>query len=73
MIKKDEKKIGEEKKMVIVLFSLDSYDFWPILMADFLLHDFLHIFIYDAAKRAHVVQRIQLLMTAKSDQDSDLL
>ena len=56
MITKDGKKIGEEKKIIIFLFSLDSYDFWPILMANLLLHDFLHIFIYDAAKRAHVVQ-----------------
>jgi hypothetical protein len=43
--------------MIIFLFSLKSYDFWPVLMAHLLLHDFLHLFIYDAAKTsAHVVQ-----------------
>jgi hypothetical protein len=47
------------KCMIIFLFSLNSYDFWPILLADLLLHDFLHFFIYNAAKispSAHVVQ-----------------
>jgi hypothetical protein len=36
--------------MIIFLFSIKSYDFWPVLMAHLLLHDFLHLFIYDAAK-----------------------
>jgi hypothetical protein len=36
--------------MTIFLFSLQCYDFWPVLMAHLLLHDFLHLFIYDAAK-----------------------
>jgi hypothetical protein len=36
--------------MIIFLFSLNFYDFWSILIADLLLHDFLHLFIYDAAK-----------------------
>jgi hypothetical protein len=34
----------------IFLFSLKFYDFWPVLMANLLLHDFLHLFICDAAE-----------------------
>jgi hypothetical protein len=37
--------------MIIFLFSLKSYKFWLILIAHLLLHDFLHLFIYDASKK----------------------
>jgi hypothetical protein len=44
--------------MIIFLFSLKSYDFCSVLKAHYLLHDFLHLFIYDAAKTVGAVQQI---------------
>jgi hypothetical protein len=53
--------------MIIFLYSLKPYDIWSVLMAHLLLHDFLHLFMYDAGNtvcltvvRARIIFRMKM-------------
>jgi hypothetical protein len=41
---------SHHKQMIFCFFSPKFFSIWPILMADLLLHNFLHLLMHDAAQ-----------------------